>query len=85
MKPVEPLFSAIILAADRELNNPVAEAAKVSCKALTPVGGRPMILRVLDALGNAWEVATRILVGPTETSIAENCELNDLISSGQVE
>ena len=84
MKQNDPPFSVIILAADRELNNPVAKAAKVSCKALVPVGARPMVLRVLDALGKAREVATRILVGPAETSIAENLELNQLISSGQV-
>jgi len=84
MKQTGLPFSAIILAGDRESNNPVAVAAKVSCKALTPVGGRPMVLRVLDALGKAREVATRILVGPAETSIAENSELSDLISSDQV-
>jgi GTP:adenosylcobinamide-phosphate guanylyltransferase len=84
MKQTKPSFSVIILAADRETDNPEAEAAKVSCKALTPVGGRPMVLRVLDALGKAREVATRILVGPAETSIAENSELSDLVSSGQV-
>jgi len=84
MKQTKPSFSVIILAADRETDNPVAEAAKVSCKALTPVGGRPMVLRVLDALGKAREVSTRILVGPAETSIAENSELSDLVSSGQV-
>ncbi len=84
MKPADPPFTAIILAADREFNNPVAEAAKVSCKALTPVGGRPMVLRVLDALENSREVETRILVGPAESSIAENNELNNLVSSNQV-
>jgi GTP:adenosylcobinamide-phosphate guanylyltransferase len=84
MKQTKPSFSVIILAADRETDNPVAKAAKVSCKALTPVGGRPMVLRVLDALGKAREVGTRILVGPAETSIAENSELSNLVSSGQV-
>ena len=85
MTPADLPFSAIVLAADRELNNPVAEAAKVSCKALTPVGGRPMVLRVLDALENAQNVSTRILVGPEKVSIAENSELNELVSSSQVE
>jgi len=84
MKLSDQPFSAIILAADRESNNPVAEAAKVSCKALTPVSGRPMVLRVLDALEKAQEVDARILVGPAMTSIAENRELNELVSSRQV-
>jgi len=84
MKLPDQPFSAIILAADRESNNPVAEAAKVSCKALTPVSGRPMVLRVLDTLGKSQEVSTRTLVGPAMTSIAENHELNELVSSKQV-
>ena len=84
MKPLDQPFSAIILAADRKGNDPVAEAAKVSCKALTPVSGRPMVLCVLDTLGKAQEVGTRMLVGPAMTSIAENNELNELVSSRQV-
>jgi len=85
MKQVDPPFSAIILAADRELNDPVAKAAKVSCKALTPVGGRPMVLRVLDALKKAREVGQRILVGPVESALVENSELNELVCSSQVD
>jgi CTP:molybdopterin cytidylyltransferase MocA len=57
-------FTAVVLAADRTPNDPVALAAKVSCKALAPVGGRPMVLRVLDALAGSKQVNTCILCGP---------------------
>lgn len=57
-------FTAVVLAADRTPNDPVALAAKVSCKALAPVGGRPMVLRVLDALAGSNQVDTCILCGP---------------------
>jgi CTP:molybdopterin cytidylyltransferase MocA len=57
-------FTAVVLAADRTPNDPVALAAKVSCKALAPVGGRPMVLRVLDALAGSNQVNTCILCGP---------------------
>lgn len=81
--PAQP-FSVVILAADRELNDPVALASKVSCKALTPVSGRPMVLRVLDALRDAQEVGDLILAGPNQTSMQQNQELAGLVNSGQV-
>jgi GTP:adenosylcobinamide-phosphate guanylyltransferase len=77
-------FSAVILAADRGFNDPVAQSAAVSCKALTPVSGRAMVLRVLDALAEAQEVGVRILAGPAMASVEQNAELHSLISSGQV-
>ena len=40
-------FTAIVLAGDRVPGDPVARAAGVPCKALAPVGGVPMVLRVL--------------------------------------
>jgi GTP:adenosylcobinamide-phosphate guanylyltransferase len=46
----ERLFTAVVLAGDRGSEDPVARAAGVRSKSLTPVGGRPMVLRVIDAL-----------------------------------
>ncbi|MCU0590494.1 MAG: nucleotidyltransferase family protein [Desulfobacterales bacterium] len=57
-------FTAVILAADRTPNDPVALAARVSCKALAPVGGRPMVFRVLDTLAGSGSIETCILCGP---------------------
>ena len=85
MKSSDQLFSVVILAGDRELNDPVAQASAVSCKALVPVSGRAMVLRVLDALGEAREVDTRILCGPSMESVKQNTELYELVSSGQVQ
>jgi len=84
MKSSEQPFSVIILAADRDLDDPVAQSAAVSCKALAPVCGREMVLRVLDALADAGEVKARFLVGPAITSVEQNAELAGLVSSGQV-
>ena len=50
MTSPHPTFAAIVLAADRRPDDPVAKAAGVPCKSLTPVGGKPMVFRVLDAL-----------------------------------
>jgi GTP:adenosylcobinamide-phosphate guanylyltransferase len=57
-------FTAIIMAADRNPDDPVSRAAGVSCKALTPVGGIPMVLRVLNALEESLAVGPRLLCGP---------------------
>lgn len=60
----EPLFNAIVMAADRNPDDPVAKAAGVACKALAPVGGTPMVLRVLQALDESLHVGPRLLCGP---------------------
>jgi GTP:adenosylcobinamide-phosphate guanylyltransferase len=85
MKLPDQTFAVVILAGDRELNDPLAQAAGVSCKALTPVAGRPMVLRVLGALAEAREVGTRILCGPAKASVSQNAELSELVNSGQVQ
>ena len=78
-------FTVVVLAADRGPNDPVAQSAGVSCKALTPAGGRAMVLRVLDALAQSREVGARILVGPERGCLEEQAELSGLVASGQVQ
>jgi NDP-sugar pyrophosphorylase family protein len=73
-RPKTP-FTAVVLAGDRSSGDPVAEAAGVSCKALTPVGGRPMVLRVLDALEAAQGIGPVILCGPHRSAIDQEVEL----------
>ena len=46
MTSANPTFSVVVLAGDRQSRDPVAEHAGVSCKALVPVAGRAMVLRV---------------------------------------
>jgi GTP:adenosylcobinamide-phosphate guanylyltransferase len=77
-------FTAVVLAADRTANDPVARAAGVPCKALAPVGGTPMVLRVLNALGASREVGARIVCGPPPAALAHAHELRRLIDSGDV-
>ncbi len=77
-------FTAIVLAGDRVSDDPVARAAGVPCKALVPVGGVPMVLRVLGALAEAEEIGDRVLCGPAWHAVEANDELHDLSASGQV-
>jgi GTP:adenosylcobinamide-phosphate guanylyltransferase len=77
-------FVAIVLAADRTINDPVAIKSGVSCKAFTPICGIPMIIRVLDALKASGLIKLVILCGPPE-SVHPSCpELQLRIGSGEV-
>ena len=57
-------FTAVVLAADRGSPDPVAQAAGVSCKAMAPVSGHPMVVRVIRALQCAKTIGTIMLCGP---------------------
>ncbi len=78
-------FTAIILAGKRPGKDPVAEAAGVACKSFAPIGGRPMVHRVLEALAAARQVGPRILCGPSQSLIAQMTELKTLIDTGEVQ
>ncbi len=84
MSELNQLFTAIILAGVRPTGDPVAEAAGVPCKAFIPVGGRPMVLRVLDALEAAQQIGTIMLCGPSQKSIAQQPELKARIAEGRL-
>jgi GTP:adenosylcobinamide-phosphate guanylyltransferase len=79
-----PKFTAVVLAADRGPDDPVAKAAGVRCKSLTPVGGKPMVFRVLDALAASQVVNTYILCGPPKSVVDQEPDLGTLIASGRV-
>jgi GTP:adenosylcobinamide-phosphate guanylyltransferase len=84
MSESSQLFTAIILAGVRPTGDPVAEAAGVPSKAFIPVGGRPMVLRVLDALTAARQIGTILLCGPPQKSIEQQPELKSHIAEGRL-
>lgn len=77
-------FTAVVLAGDRGEGDPVARAAGASCKALASVAGRPMVLRVIDALRAAGDVDSVLLSGPERSRLEECGELRDLVADGTV-
>jgi GTP:adenosylcobinamide-phosphate guanylyltransferase len=77
-------FTAVVLAADRGPNDPVARAAGVRCKSLTPVGGKPMVVRVFDALTASQHIGMRILCGPPKSIVDSEPELVAIIASPEV-
>ena len=84
MNGPQQAFTAIVLAADRGPDDPVARSAGVPCKSLTPVGGIPMVFRVINALETASQVGAIILCGPPEPILNQTSELTDLIAAGSV-
>lgn len=79
--PATP-FSAIVMAADRNPHDPVARAAAVACKALAPVAGTPMVLRVLNALGQSLQVGPRLLCGPPRPLLEQDEALMSGVDAG---
>jgi len=80
----EPKFTAVVLAADRGPDDPVAKATGARCKSLTPVGGKPMVFRVLDALTASQTVDAYILSGPPKSIMDQEPDLGTLVTSGRV-
>jgi GTP:adenosylcobinamide-phosphate guanylyltransferase len=83
--PQHSKFTALVLAADRGPDDPVAGAAGVPCKSLAPIGGIPMVFRVVNALNASHEVEAVNLCGPPESIVNRTPELADLIASGKVQ
>jgi len=77
-------FSAVVLAADRTAHDPVASRAGTACKAIAPIAGTPMIIRVLDALEASEMVGKIVVCGPPASMLPECPELQRRIESGRV-
>ena len=75
-------FSAIVLAGDRAAGDPLVEAAGVCCKALIPVAGTPMVLRVLEALGESPWVDERLLCGPPRAAWEKEAAVSRAMARG---
>ncbi len=84
MNQTKTKFIAIVLAADRGPDDPVARAAGAPCKSMTPINGTPMVLRVLDALSASGEIERQILCGPPQAILETAPDLKVRIKSGQV-
>jgi GTP:adenosylcobinamide-phosphate guanylyltransferase len=79
-----PIFTALVLAADRGPDDPVARAAGVPCKSLATIGGIPMVFRVVEALKASAQVGDVNLCGPPESIVNQVGALKQLVASGDV-
>jgi len=77
-------FTALVLAADRGLGDPVSRAAGVAHKCLAPVGGTAMLQRVVEALAASPEIG-RIAVSLRDAAVLQQLPvLAPLVQSGRV-
>ncbi|MCD6008193.1 nucleotidyltransferase family protein [Halomonas sp. IOP_31] len=80
----EGQLGAVVLAADRHADDPVAREAGVACKALTPVAGVPMLRRVFSALDGNGRIARICLAGPPAAIIEREPLLGELLGRNDV-
>ncbi len=74
-------MTAIILAGDRRRPDAVATAAGTPCKAMAPVGGRPMVARVTEALWASGWIDQSLLCGPPREMLQSSPALEDSLST----
>jgi CTP:molybdopterin cytidylyltransferase MocA len=77
-------IDAIVLAGDRGPSDPVAVAAGVPAKCLTPIGGSPMVNRVVRALRDSGRIERILLCGPAESTVQGSPDLRALTAEGGV-
>jgi CTP:molybdopterin cytidylyltransferase MocA len=75
---------AIVLAGDRGPDDPVAVAAGVPAKCLTPIGGSPMVTRVVRALEQSGRIGRILLCGPAEAAVESSLELRAMTSESGI-
>jgi len=82
--PPAPVFTALVLAADRGPDDPVARAGGKVCKSLVPVAGIPMLERVIGALeASPW--VGKIAVSLRDTGLlAEFHGLGRAVHEGRI-
>lgn len=71
MNSASQSLTALILAADREPENPVAKAAGAPCKALAKVAGKPMLQKVLEAVSGSQFIRGCFLCGPPKSMLED--------------
>ncbi len=79
---VNTKFTTLVLAGDRGPHDPVAQATRAPCKALSKVAGRPMVLRVLDTLERSQGIGAQILCGPRREYLDTCPELTQRLHDG---
>lgn len=79
-------YTALVLAGERGGGDQLSlgQLNGVACKALIPVGGKPMLLRVLESLEASCLVDSIWLCGPNEAIVQNDPLLQNLISSQRV-
>lgn len=77
-------WNAVILAGDRSIDDPVAKAAHVSCKAEARIASRMLLDYVVSALAQSQSVRRIFSVGPEENVVVDKAAVNALFKKYEV-
>ena len=77
-------IAALVPAGDRGAGDPVAKVSCVSAKALAPLAGTPMIIRVLNTLQATGRVDSVVLCGPDRDAVESSPPLQDFINRDDI-
>ncbi len=77
-------FTAVVLAADRNPDDPLVTASGASCKALVEIDGTPMLQRVVSALQDSEHIDNILLCGPAREQLASNASLENALQKQQI-
>lgn len=77
-------MTAIVLAGQRDGEDELTRHTGATCKAFVEIHGKPMLLRVLEALTSSSSVGAILLSGPDEEKLIHQSGINNLIKSGEV-
>jgi len=84
MIALQPKMTAIVLAGQRGGEDELAQYAGVDCKAFAEIDGKPMLLRVLEALRSSSCVADIVLSGPDREKLQQYDEIDNWIRLGDI-
>jgi CTP:molybdopterin cytidylyltransferase MocA len=77
-------FTAVILAADRNPDDPLVKASGACCKALIDIDGVSMLQRVISALLDSDSVDSILVSGPAREDLATHQFLGDALDRKQI-
>lgn len=77
-------FTAVVLAADRNANDPLLQASGVCCKAMLKIDGTPMLERVIRALLDSKHIAHIVISGSQEQQLPGSTFLADALEQDHI-
>jgi GTP:adenosylcobinamide-phosphate guanylyltransferase len=80
-----PIWTVVILAGERPGGDPFAQSLGIAHKALVPVGGRPMLSRVIEAFEGLADLARIIVVTNQPDALLGNPDIHAALAPANVE
>ncbi len=82
MSVPQPVLTAIVLAGQRDGEDELTRHTGAACKAFIEIDGKPMLLRVLEALESSACIDKILLSGPDKKKLDRQSEIRQAIQNG---